>query len=248
MNEGLFKGRIAGYEPLSQLDYPYALSAVLFYLGCNLRCPYCYNAAVVRGEVSPLPPERIIDFLSRRKNILDGIVFSGGECTLWGNKLKEDMRYVKELGFDIKLDTNGSNPGMVKTLLDEGLLDYVAVDIKTHFAAMSKFCSVNTEKYLENLTRTMELLASSGIIYETRTTVHPDVTSEEDISILCKELKEKFDIKNHALQFFFSGPETLDSSLSQNPRFFDMDKVEHEGMSLELRNFETNEKKRPISS
>lgn len=243
MNDGLFQGRIAGYEKLSQLDFPHALSAILFYKGCNLRCPYCYNAALVVGDVPAVPADEIMAFLEKRKRVLDGIVFSGGECTLWGKHLKQDMQYVKSLGYNIKLDTNGSNPNFVKELIEEGLVDYVALDVKTHKADIGKFISRDTEKYCKNLATSIDMLKESRIIFETRTTVHPDITSEDDISLLCKELSEQFEIKKHALQFFFSGPETVDSTLNQNPRYFDVSKVNSYGIELELRNSEGNEKR-----
>lgn len=242
MSNSLFENRIGGIVKLSQLDFPHSLSAILFYRGCNLRCPYCYNVGLVdpNFNIEYEKPADIIAFLNKRKGVLDGIVFSGGEATLWGSKLKDDMRYVKSLGYNTKLDTNGSSPMLVQEMIEEGILDYVAVDIKTHKDGLGAFGIKDIDRYYNSLSNTLNYLTTHKVIFETRTTIHPDITTEEDISQMFKELSERFDIKHHNLQYFFEAPETL-KQVNKKPRFFDMEKVDTHGIVIdEFRNWQAN--------
>ncbi len=123
---------IYGLQKLTLLDYPEHLAALCFLGGCNFRCPFCQNGVLVLSPESEphLKPEELLSFLKKRRGILDGICISGGEPTLHAD-LPELIRSVKELGYLVKLDTNGTNPDMLSFLLDEGLLDYIAMDIKS---------------------------------------------------------------------------------------------------------------------
>ena len=114
----LFKNRIAGIEEMTLLDYEGHLSCILFYNGCNLRCPYCYNGDLACGKAKNMDGNEIISFLINRVGKLDSVVFSGGECTIHGENLKNDIYFVKDLGYNVKVDTNGSNPELVKDLIE----------------------------------------------------------------------------------------------------------------------------------
>ena len=122
---------ISGLQKLTLLDYPGHTACTVFTPGCNWRCPFCHNAALVlRGEEQPVLDEKeFFAFLSRRKGLLDGVAVTGGEPTLQKD-LPDFLRRVKERGFSVKLDTNGTHPAMLRTILAEGLADYVAMDIK----------------------------------------------------------------------------------------------------------------------
>lgn len=161
---------IGGLQKSSLIDYPGKISAVIFTQGCNFRCPYCHNPELVNGEreTGNRRNEHVFEFLKRRVNKLDGVVITGGEPTLHDD-LPEFIKQVKDLGFAVKLDTNGINPEMLQKLIDEKLIDYVAMDIKAPIDSYSDVVcvKVNAEKILKSI----EILKNSNIDYEFRTTV-----------------------------------------------------------------------------
>ena len=167
--------RISGLEKCSFADYPGKLAAVVFLRGCNMNCSYCHNQGLLSGN--PLSPEideqELLGFLDRRKNLLDAVVISGGEPTLNDN-LPSLIRRIRELGFRVKLDTNGTNPEMVGSLIGDGLLDYVAMDVKTRLSDYSRLCRVLVDT--GSVVRSIKLLMDSDIDYEFRTTVYPGLT------------------------------------------------------------------------
>ena len=125
--------KFAGFLKNSFVDYPKEIAAVVFTLGCNFNCWYCHNRGIIDKEKynKPLIDEsEVLDFLQSRKGFIDGLVISGGEPTLYGEELKEFIKKVKNLGLKVKLDTNGTNPNFVKNLIDEKLIDFVAMDVK----------------------------------------------------------------------------------------------------------------------
>lgn len=236
-----FKDRIGGIEECTLLDYPNRIAAILFYKGCNLRCPYCYNVPLVT-EVKPVSylAKDVVNFLLSRKGKLEGIVFSGGECTIWGDKLIDDIEFVKGLHYLVKVDTNGTNPEIIKTLLKKHLLDYVAMDVKCDKKNADKFGF--GEKY-DLAMETLQILIKSGINFETRTTIHPDVLNEEDISNMLKELSDAGIKNRHYLQFYFPTPETVDKTLNNTPRKIDVSKIDFHGINVVFRNQDQNDKR-----
>ena len=173
--------RIGGIQKQSLIDYPGKLSCVLFLTGCNLDCPYCHNPALVRGEVpDPQAPntEEFLAFLRRRSGFLDGVVISGGEPTLQVGLLQLCER-IRTLGYPIKLDTNGSRPGILAHLIDRGLLDYVAMDIKTHPLLYPQH--VRSTTHPEAILESIRLIIESGIDHEFRTTCVKPIVSPENI-------------------------------------------------------------------
>ena len=119
---------ISYITPFTLLDYPHKSACILWYVGCNMRCLYCYNPEIVLGK-GTISFDEVKQFLQKRKGLLDAVVFSGGECLIHKN-IVEHIRELKELGFLIKVDTNGSKPFVLKQLLEENLVDYVALDFK----------------------------------------------------------------------------------------------------------------------
>lgn len=234
-----FRNRIGGMEKLTMLDFPNKLAAILFYNGCNLRCPYCYNPSLVNYDIGAIDSEEIMDFLKRRSGILNGIVFSGGECTIWGEKLYLDMFLTKSMGYKNKLDTNGVNTERIKHLVENGVVDYVALDLKCsdYSDNYDKFHTTKSRIFY-NTWETLRFLIEKGVDFETRTTVHPDISNEAEISNLLKQLSG-YGVKKHYLQFFFAVGESL-GNVSQTPRYFDMSKVDTHGIEVELRNVEQN--------
>ncbi len=161
---------ICGFQKLTLLDFPGHVAATVFTGGCNLRCPFCHNATLVTDtKATPiLDTDEVLTYLSRRRGILDGVCVTGGEPTLQGD-LPDFLRKVKKMGFAVKLDTNGTRPAILRGLIRERLVDYVAMDIKN-----------SREKYgitvgiipfdLTPIEESIKLLMSGSIPYEFRTT------------------------------------------------------------------------------
>ena len=171
---------ICGYQKTTLLDYPGHVAATIFTGGCNFRCPFCHNSdLVVNSTMSPcISQEEIFAFLKKRKNVLSGICITGGEPTLQTN-LSEFIKKVRSLGYKIKLDTNGYRPDVILSLLEENLLDYIAMDIKaglSNYAKVSGIPNLDTSKIKESIS----IIENSGINYEFRTTVVKELHSQED--------------------------------------------------------------------
>ena len=159
-----------GLQKNSLIDYPGKVSCVLFLAGCNFNCPYCHNPDLVKcdnGSSSLVEADAVFDFLERRRGILDGVVISGGEPTL-----QKDLGFlcgrIKEVGYDVKLDTNGSRPAVVRKLIDQGLVDYVAMDIKTDPNQYAKFICGGCRP--ESILEAIQVIMASSLPYEFRTT------------------------------------------------------------------------------
>ena len=186
---------IAGYEPLTLIDYPDYLATIVFTPGCALRCPYCHNPELISpqiptrrdaGQAAAFDPIRyftenkeseFFDFLATRRGLLDGVVITGGEPTLQPD-LIDFIQKVKGLGFRVKLDTNGIFPDIVEKILDTQLVDYWAMDIKH---SQEKYPLASGRKIpIERFQQTVKLLMSSGVPYEFRTTVVPSIHTPED--------------------------------------------------------------------
>lgn len=190
-------------QPLSLSDYPGKLAAVVFFAGCNLRCPFCYNSELVLPELmaglKPLDPEEIIAQLAERAGFLDGVVLTGGEPTL-SPDLPDFVRALQELGFLVKLDTNGTNPQILEELLSDKLLNYVALDMKAPFPRYSEYIGIpEGEKVVKAVQESLSILLRDAPDYEIRTTVAPGL-SPEDLLAIAKELRG---VKRYVLQPFF---------------------------------------------
>ena len=162
---------IVGIDKLSLLDYEDKVSVVLFSQACNMRCPFCHNGDAVLGasKEDEIDFNEILEFLKTRKGLIDAVVFSGGEPTLEPD-LKVKIKAVRELGFLIKLDTNGTNPEIVENLLDEGLVDYVAMDIKNCPNLYAETCGLKFIN-VENIKKSISIIMSKAPDYEFRTTL-----------------------------------------------------------------------------
>ena len=159
---------INGIQKLTLLDYPGKCACTVFLAGCNLRCPFCHNASLVLGgaEVA-MTEEEFFKFLQKRKGLLDGVCVTGGEPTLRPD-LPEFLKKIKDLGYLVKLDTNGSNPKMLRQLLEEGLLDYVAMDIKNCPEHYTPTCG--GIDILPAVEESLSILKENQVEYELRTT------------------------------------------------------------------------------
>lgn len=176
--------QIHGLNKTTLLDYPEHVAATVFTGGCNFCCPFCHNADLVLhpGEVPTLSEEEVLTFLQKRKNVLTGVCITGGEPTLQPD-LPDFIRKLKELGYLVKLDTNGYRPEVLKSLLKEKLLDYVAMDIKNAKHKYDK--AVGKDKMdIECIEESVEFLKSGNIPYEFRTTVVKELHTEADFEAI----------------------------------------------------------------
>jgi len=172
---------IKGYIDLSFIDWDGKISSVFFLPRCNFRCPFCHNSPLVLDPESgnSITLERVDDYLEKQKGWTDGVCVTGGEPTLHSD-LPRLCSKIKEMGFLVKLDTNGTNPVMVKELMEKGLVDYVAVDIKAPLT-VEKYCraiGVKADKFLGKVKETVRTLLGSKMDYEFRTTVVPTLHEE----------------------------------------------------------------------
>lgn len=170
--------RIGGFQKTSLLDYPSEVSAIVWTVGCNFSCPFCYNVDIVNKTVALISEDEIFLYLKKRRNMLDGVVITGGEPFLQGD-LKEFCGKVKSLGYLIKIDTNGSFPDELEGLFDECLVDYVAMDIKAPKEKYHMLAGVSVK--LENIERSIALIRDRAPDYEFRTTFVPDLLDKKDI-------------------------------------------------------------------
>ncbi len=168
--------QIAGITKSSLLDYPGLISCVLFVPGCNYDCFFCHNRELISGKQRLIPLADIMDFLKQRVGFLDGVVITGGEPTLQPD-LIPFIREVRNLGFKIKLDTNGSSPHVVAKLLSENLCDYYAVDYKSPASMYKEICRGWSSA--ETVRETLDHLLRAQVIFEIRTTVIPQFTDED---------------------------------------------------------------------
>ncbi len=159
--------KIAGYIKTSMIDYPNELASVVFTPGCNFRCSYCHNKELIVSDDLKLESE-VVEHLKKRRNILDGVVITGGEPTLQKD-IKAFCMKVKSLGYKIKLDTNGSRPEVISELLKYKLIDYIAMDIKSSISEYNNISQVIVET--EKIKDSIDLIKSSTIDYEFRMTL-----------------------------------------------------------------------------
>ena len=176
-----------GIDKFSLLDFEDRISCVLFCKPCNYRCSFCHNGTTVLEAETVIPFEDILEYLESRKGLIDAVVVSGGEPTLMPD-LKEKIIKLRELGFLIKLDTNGTNPEVVKDLYENHLIDYVAMDIKNSFVKYAMTVGVKNA-FLDKISQTIKFLMTSGIDYEFRTTLIDEFHNEQDMRDIAETIK-----------------------------------------------------------
>ena len=188
--------KISGLQKLTLLDFPGRTACIIFTQGCNFNCPYCHNSELIdikqKGAIST---DEVMEFLKTRQNLLDGVVITGGEPTIQPD-LKDFIKSVRALGYKIKLDTNGSTPKVLESLLKEKLLDYVAMDIKTVFSDYENITKIKDSE--KNVQKSIELLNKRGIPHEFRMTIIKNRHSIKDIIAVCEFVgpKEKLYLQN----------------------------------------------------
>ena len=211
---------ISGLQKTTLLDYPGHVAATIFLGGCNFRCPFCHNMNIVLEANQEYSREEILKFLTKRSGILDGVCITGGEPTLY-NDLPDFIHEIKEIKkqdgntFLVKLDTNGTNPEMLKELIDSKQIDYVAMDIKSSISKYKMVAglledSKKTEKILEAVKKSINILKESNIDYEFRTTLIDKYHDEEEIIKIGEMINGA---KKYYMQSFIDSDNVIDHSL-----------------------------------
>jgi len=214
-----------GLQKNSLIDYPGKISCVLFATGCNFSCPYCHNPQLARGckdDAAVFDEKTAYDFLERRKGFLEGVVISGGEATLQDD-LPAVCAKIKQMGYPVKLDTNGSRPQVLKRLLDDALVDYVAMDIKTDPAGYNPLIQKNFDP--ASLLQSIRLVMTAPVEYEFKTTCIKPLVDEAVIENISRLINGA---PLYALQQFRQTDVLCPEFFQQNDRCFN----EHELLSL----------------
>ena len=205
---------IKGIEKFSLLDYDDKVSCVIFLSNCNMRCPFCHNAPLVLdpnfGE--NIPFEDVLSYLEKRKGLVDAVVVTGGEPTLTSD-LYDMVKKIKDLGYLVKLDTNGTNPAILKKLVEDKLVDYVAMDIKNSLAKYPLTCGVNLN--LDKIKESIAYLIQGNVDYEFRTTVINGYHTLEDMKEIAQLLKGA---KKYRIQKFNDRETCIKQGLSEIPK------------------------------
>jgi pyruvate formate lyase activating enzyme len=220
---------IYSLTPFTLLDYPHKSACILWFAGCNMRCLYCYNPEIVLGKGS-ISFEKTLSFLQTRKNLLDAVVFSGGECLLH-KKIIPLITQVKKMGFLVKIDTNGSSPEVMQELLNQNLIDYIALDYK---APKSQFQTITQSDLYDSFEKTLDLIQKAKIPFEVRTTYHSHLLTEEDLAAMVSYLEEKKYIGNYYMQYFRNDVKTL-SKLDRSSNSIDCQKLSTNNIQIILR-------------
>lgn len=178
--------KIFGFQKMTLLDFPGRVACTVFTGGCNFRCPFCHNASLVTHiDGEEITTEEILSYLNKRKGLLDGVCVTGGEPLLQTD-LADFLRAVKEMGYAVKLDTNGAYPEKLKALLEENLIDYVAMDIKNSKEKYALTCGVAVD--MQKIEQSVELLKEGRVEYEFRTTLVKELHETQDIMSMAKWL------------------------------------------------------------
>lgn len=207
---------IKGFLETSFLDWPGKICSVFFLPGCNFRCPYCHNHSLVfhPGQFASISLNDIFRRLGPFKGWIDGVCLTGGEPTLHAD-LPLLVRQIKERGFPVKLDTNGSNPQMLETLIDQGEVDFIAMDVKAPLNPFSYRRSTGLTIDLGLISKSIEILKREKVEYQFRMTVVPQLHSEEEVRTLGRQLKagRRLTLQN------FNPENPLDPSLKNTPPY-----------------------------
>ena len=203
--------KFGGLQKLTLLDYPDKVAATVFTVGCNLRCPFCHNFSLVCGgedKLEELTQDKVLQFLAKRANVLEGVCVTGGEPLIQPD-IEEFLGKVRDLGYKIKLDTNGAFPDKLAALIEKGLVDYVAMDVKNSKELYAKTvgCAVD----LKAIEQSVELLKSGVVDYEFRTTVTATFHTEASIKSMAQWLAGA---KRLYLQQFVDSGDLIDPTVT----------------------------------
>ena len=202
--------KIKGLQKTTLLDFPEKLACTVFTGGCNFRCPFCHNASLVlrAGEAQEISEADFFNYLNKRKEMLDGVCITGGEPTLCPD-LEDFIKKIKELGLLVKLDTNGTFPEKIESLLDKGLVDYIAMDIKN---SKSKYAvTAGISDFPDAVEKSINIIINKAPDYEFRTTVVRELHTPQDIAEIAKWIRNA---KKYFLQAYVDSGDTIESGFS----------------------------------
>ena len=216
---------ISGLQKTTVIDYPNKVAAVIFTRGCNFRCPFCHNPELVNPEkyIPEIPEEKILNFLKKRQGVLDAIVITGGEPLIY-NDIEEFIKKARDLGYLIKLDSNGTNPELLEELLDKKLVDYVAMDIKNSLEKYSE--TTGTKVNTDDIEKSIKIIINKAPDYEFRSTILPKLHTQEDIKKMGELVKgaKKYYLQN------FRPEQTLDPAYNEEKPFTEEDLKKFQGI------------------
>ena len=198
---------IKGLQKTTLLDYPEKLACTIFTAGCNFRCPFCHNASLVlrAGEVDEIPEKDLLSYLDKRGGLLDGVCITGGEPLL-NPDIEELIVKIRGYGLLVKLDTNGAFPDRLESLLDKGLIDYVAMDVKNSDKKYGETVGLGESFDISAVNRSIDIIMKKAPDYEFRTTVVRELHEPEDLLSIARKLK---DTKKYFLQKYVDSGDVL---------------------------------------
>jgi len=200
---------IGGLQKTTLIDFPGRVACTVFTVGCNFRCPFCHNKDLItpklfqKSGIKPISEDYFFKFLKKRKKILDGVCITGGEPTIWKD-LPNFCKKIKNLGLEVKLDSNGSSPGVLESLINKKLIDFIAMDVKSSFDKYQNAIKLKEQssKFIELIKKSIKIISNSGLEYEFRTTIVPGIHNKEIMVKLAKDLKKIIGSCNYYLQSF----------------------------------------------
>jgi pyruvate formate lyase activating enzyme len=204
---------IRGFQEVTLIDWDGKIASIIFISGCNFRCGFCHSKGLVLKENSPclVPLEEIMQYLDKKQGWIDGVVITGGEPTLYCENLLSLLQDIKGIGLAVKLDTNGTRPEILKSAIDKGLVDYIAMDIKAPLEQDTYSRVVSADISIEDIKASRDVIIASGIDYEFRTTAVPGVVSLNDIEKISESIMpakryriQQFQAKDTLSPFFLS--------------------------------------------
>ena len=226
--------KISGLQKVSLVDFDGHVAATIFTAGCNFACPFCHNSSLVIGSPDAIDENEVLAYLQKRKNVLDSVVISGGEPTLHPD-LPNFIKKIKKMGYLIKLDTNGTNTDMVKYLVENHLIDYIAMDIKN---SMEKYPTITGKMVdISSIENTIQYIMTCGIDYEFRTTLVAEYHTIDDIESICQYIAGA---KRYFLQKFVDNAECIKGGLheiSKSEAYQFLDYVQHFIPNAKLRGY-----------
>ena len=214
-------------------DFPEHTACIVWFAGCNFRCPYCHNPEFITGNLQKLDEQKILDFLKSRIGLLDGVVLSGGECCLFDD-VYDFIKKIKEMGFLVKIDTNGTNTKLIKKLVNDKMIDFVALDYK---APKEKFKSIAGIDGCDKFDETLKFLIQSNIDMEIRTTVHTKLLNEDDVNNIILDLENKGYNKTYHIQNFRNDNKSTLSNIGDQDRILNKELIKSSKIKVFFRNF-----------
>ena len=205
--------KIGGFQKMTMLDFPERVACTVWTYGCNLRCPFCHNASLVIDKAELFDEEEIFSYINKRKGVLDGVCITGGEPLLQKD-IFDFMKKIKDLGLLVKLDTNGAYPDLLKKAIEDGLVDYVAMDIKNSKEKYAQTVGVSNLD-ITPYEKSVEILKNSGIDYEFRTTIVKELHDLSDIQKIGEWIKGA---KKYFLQSFVDSGNTIKTGYSAHDK------------------------------